>query len=479
MASSRNDDDFASLLSRAASPAAQALIDRVYDEVAAWEFQEGKRTNQRRNATAVPFRNTLERLVGDLLRARAEPGSTGRIYRTMRPEGFTDDVVSYRNFKACVDALSGLKLLDITPGKSRYFAGFGAKITITGKATRLRTTSKLMRYAKAAGVVVAEIDQHFRLEAPRHPLVLKAASVGSGARKVAGLRMDFPTDGTTERLEAQVIALNDFLSGFEIRGGIHYGFVRVFNEGNVEGFDWNRGGRLYSIGSRNYQQLSGEERAQMTINGEPVCEIDIRACNLTLLHAKLGLPFDPSSDPYARVGLDRQIVKAWVTASIGAGSPFQAWPEQLVADYRMDHGVELEDVAPARMVHDRTLETFPALSRVGEPGVTWAVLMFTESNIIIGTMRHLRHWRIPSLPVHDSLIVPLSQTALAARLLIRQFKTQVDAYPGLNTKSTLPGAREAVEMVVRGVALGGRQVTSTVSVETSQDAGATMGTPGP
>src|SRR5262249_21485902 len=141
-----------------------------------------------RDASAPPFRHALERLIGDLLRARAEPGSTGRIYRAMRPENFTDDVVGFRNFKAAVDALAGLKLLDLIPGKSRYIAVFGAKYTTPGLAARLRATRKLIRRANDAGVALSDIDQHFRLEPPRHPLVLKAASVGSGSRKVPGVR---------------------------------------------------------------------------------------------------------------------------------------------------------------------------------------------------------------------------------------------------------------------------------------------------
>jgi len=66
--------------------------------------------------------------------------------------------------------------------------------------------------------------KHFRLEPPRHPLVLKAVSVGKGHLKVPGARMDdFTRTPLTERLEAEVININEFLSGFDIGGGIHYG----------------------------------------------------------------------------------------------------------------------------------------------------------------------------------------------------------------------------------------------------------------
>jgi hypothetical protein len=87
MPRAHKEDEFAALSSRAASSEARRLIDEVFDEVTTWELRRGERINRRRcDATATPFRNTLERLIGDLLRARADPRSTGRIYRVMSRE---------------------------------------------------------------------------------------------------------------------------------------------------------------------------------------------------------------------------------------------------------------------------------------------------------------------------------------------------------------------------------------------------------
>jgi hypothetical protein len=49
------------------------------------------------------------------------------------------------------------------------------------------------------------------------------------------------------------------------------------------------------------------------MNGEAVCEIDIRASYLTILHARYSAPFKVSEDedPYAIDGLPRSVVKAW------------------------------------------------------------------------------------------------------------------------------------------------------------------------
>jgi len=94
------------------------------------------------------------------------------------------------------------------------------------------------------------------------------------------------------------------------------------------------GGRLYSYGDYSYQLLSGEDRLRMTINGEPVCEIDIRASYLTIFHALYGERLDLIKDPYIlpELGTEaRGVVKMWITASFGNNAPLMKWPRELVA----------------------------------------------------------------------------------------------------------------------------------------------------
>ena len=68
--------------------------------------------------------------------------------------------------------------------------------------------------------------------------------------------------------------------GAKLTGGEHEGYIRVFNNNS-----WKAGGRLYSVGGRqSYQQMHETERHKMTINDEPVAEIDIKASQLTIYH---------------------------------------------------------------------------------------------------------------------------------------------------------------------------------------------------
>jgi hypothetical protein len=110
----------------------------------------------------------------------------------MSARNVTDDVVSYRNFNAAMHALSGLKLLEHTPGRPRFIAAFGGTVKLTGQVSKFRATRTLIGRAADAVVNLSEIDRHFALELPRHPLVLKADKVGSGSRKIAGVRKASP-----------------------------------------------------------------------------------------------------------------------------------------------------------------------------------------------------------------------------------------------------------------------------------------------
>ena len=61
--------------------------------------------------------------------------------------------------------------------------------------------------------------------------------------------------------------------------------------------------------------------------------------------------------------------------------------------------------------------------------------MFIESDIILGTMLELiGDHNIPSLPVHDCIIVRKSDQELAMRLLSEQFNKKTELVPKLKVK---------------------------------------------
>ena len=79
------------------------------------------------------------------------------------------------------------------------------------------------------------------------------------------------------KMEAEIKELNSFLVSFDLDGAGFSGYRRLFNDGDVEGFDFQWGGRVYAVGDHSYQGMKQQDRARMRIGGEEVVEIDINA----------------------------------------------------------------------------------------------------------------------------------------------------------------------------------------------------------
>ncbi|HZC80418.1 MAG TPA: hypothetical protein VE222_01660, partial [Nitrospiraceae bacterium] len=273
----------------------------------------------------------------------------------------------------------------------------------------------------------------FKPEPPHNPLVLRGHSTGIGRYKKPGpLIKNYERTETTKRLEADIRELNAFLAACEITGGEHHGYTRNFNNRS-----WKKGGRLYSVGG-GYQQMSPpEKRLEMTINGEAVAEIDIKASHLTIYHAKLKCPLSRDSDPYERVGADRAVAKLWTVASFGNSTPATRWPPEMAQDYKKDTGKDLSKVAKAKDIGKKMLEAFPALRKLEKfkGKDIWGDLQFFEAEAVINTMLILmREHRIPSLSMHDGIVVPRSGVGWTKAILTQQYRKFVSVEPVLTVE---------------------------------------------
>jgi hypothetical protein len=395
---------FAALDSRPTSEPAKRLTARIVDDVSTWEAKEHKRKYARRDERAVAFRQTLESFVGDLLLARA--GVSPWVYRSMHHRAFTGERMSAADFNSAVEALEHLGLLT----RIKHFAHLNRIRPHEYFAPRFRATEKLVSLAASHGIPLTEVDNHFARQITLQDPVVLRATRNTGDR-LRGKKMRLPGTPKVRELEAEVSAINEFLSGFAMRGGIHRGFVRVFNNGDDPEFEWNMGGRLYSIGDDSFQQMAKRDRLGTTIDGEVVCEIDVSASYLTILYGqhRQPLPVGDNEDPYSIPGFTREVVKAWVTIQFGNPRPLTKWPSDQIRSYaEATGGRALSEDYPVRSVGAAVLERFPLL----RPGA-WPILMYLESTAVLRTMQALMRENVPSYPIHDSLLVPASQEALA------------------------------------------------------------------
>jgi hypothetical protein len=198
---------------------------------------------------------------------------------------------------------------------------------------------------------------------------------------------------------------------------------------------------MYSQGDDSYQRLSQDHRLRMTIDGEPVCEIDIRASYLTIYHAHFGVPLDAERDPYELPGLPadtRGVIKLWFVATFGNNGHLDRWPREIARKYREEHGRPIGKRYPVKRIRENALKLYPLLEKWGREDFGWPDLMFTESQAMIGAISELMSLSIPSLSVHDSLIVPVAKQEIAEQTLSKHYLKATGTVPGLKVNWPLP-----------------------------------------
>ncbi|WP_439399517.1 hypothetical protein ACRQ5Q_19370 [Bradyrhizobium sp. PMVTL-01] len=422
------DATFASLEGHAGTEAAQALTEVVNEQVlkqlAHTEFFGEPKTHRKKLKPAIAA------FLADLLSADGK-----WVYRSLKKDGFTGAPVGARVFIPLQDTMRLLGLVEHREGVAESWFRFdedGPPLASRRRASRYRPTKKLIALAGEHGISFENSLDHFHYGLPKQPLQKRAASTWDAGRKVQGRRLKFEHTDLSLKLEADVRQLNEFLAKQTFGGGcIHHGYVRIFQNGSAADFNWDQGGRLYSQpADRNYQQQGGEKRLEMTINGSPVVEIDLRASYLTIFYAWHGVQLDRKQDPYVIPGIGeeaRAVVKLWVAATFGSTGPLRKWPTVILKDYELEHGHPLDtNRYPPVQLGKVIIKHHPILGQWGQPLKdgrvrTWADLMFDESRVIVAAMQGLMRDGVPSLAVHDSLIVPEEHERRGAMALMGAF----------------------------------------------------------
>jgi len=184
--------------------------------------------------------------------------------------------------------------------------------------------------------------------------------------------------------------------------------------------------------------MKSAERVKMTIDGQPVIELDIRASALTIFHGQAGQPLDfaSNSDPYAIGDTPRELVKALITATFGKGQLPARWPVKVALAHKEETGHSLSQQHPISLVRDAAAAAYPLLAELrhddAQPPI-WAKLMYLESEAVLRTMLALKDLNIPSLSVQDGIIVPQDSMELSKDTLSRFYRATTGATPHITT----------------------------------------------
>jgi hypothetical protein len=357
----------------------------------------------------------------------------------LKSPAFTNSEVAFRAFMAARAALKGCGLIEEIAASPGHL--------VNGKSerrycTRIRVTAALWALAARHGIVCNRtMEKHFKR--PRSPLpegmsyfdaiVLRELKKPGSRRQGDVLTI---ADGPeADALRREVLAMNRCFAFTSIEGCDAITLRRAFTR------DLRHGGRWYVVGG-GYQEWPGEERrARIEISGLPVVEVDVSASHLTLLHGVLKLPL-PNADPYDAVMGDapRDVVKAYVGQTIGKGTSEARWTRKTL-ERAAEDGLPLTSHSAAQ-VQDAVLCRYGFLADlprilgcVEEPRLSSLRLQRMEADAMTQAMWALWRQDIPSLPVHDSLIVPQGAEEAASRALQSAYQHVAGVVPRVKVKT--------------------------------------------
>ena len=227
--------------------------------------------------------------------------------------------------------------------------------------------------------------------------------------------------------------------------------TRIFHNGNFGG-----GGRWYG----GWTSLTRETRKHLTIDGEPVVEVDLNASLLTLLSCVVSQPMqygDTWDDAYAVVAerlefdepyeLSRAKVKQVIVELIGTGNPHKAEP----AAHDKDSPFDDSETSKKQFSYIRDLchQAYPALLMLNKKDMNFiAALSFHEATIITQTMLKLKDMGVAAYSMHDGLIVRQSNADTTVSTLREVYDEYVTTY---QAKHKLTKLGISVPLSVEGI----------------------------
>ena len=403
-----------------ASNVALAICNMTIDQITHHE----KRSRARKAKDKANFESAVSLIVGDLLMAATREDG-GWAYRSVSKKSFTDSHVKGDTFNSITRSLEQLDLIERVKGGNlkNPFAIAKASEFRPGLATRFRITKEFIDLCASCGLTLRVAQKHFKKRPSLQKVRLKEKSFRFKDHKMRGRTMRFDETDQTRSIKHRLYETNAFLLEQDYQGMEFFGLHRIFNEGDDPDFDWNLGGRLYDVSDGSYQMFKKAKRAEIKINGERVVELDINASYLRILHSLRGFELPKSRDIYSIRGIDRQIVKAWISVTLGHTGFHRGWPKKTSEALRKA-GILLSRDISYPSFKPKVLARFPVLNDWPDCGIRWSHLMYEEAEAMMAAMETLRYEGVPALPVHDSLIVPKSKKRLAHDILKETFETR-------------------------------------------------------
>lgn len=399
---------------------------------------EGKRIRKPQPREIIAHELTLDAILADLVLASSHAEALGYCYRSSNRQDFSNSgtKATSRVYEWQLAALENLGLIDRRIGLSANDDFDGQRYSAYRRATRIRATPKLIGIAQGHGITPANLYDHYTKNKTTQsaPIVLRMGKAGGQQGRVS-MRPETPR---VAELRQQVERINAIYARHSFEGMPPPHVRRTFNCVDIEGFDYNKGGRLYA----DFQDMRRDARRNIKIDGEPVIELDLKSSQLTILYGITDTQM-PKGDPYHVDDSPRSVVKAIVTSMIGLGhTNLTRWPSQSRKDLMDELGdgrpmdtKTFGKLYPIRSTTAKVLRRHPVLHHLSPGKLDWADLQFVESEVLISTILQLgEKYDIPALPIHDSIIIPRDAEELGRVYLTDTFSKLVGRTPTVEVK---------------------------------------------
>lgn len=236
-------------------------------------------------------------------------------------------------------------------------------------------------------------------------------------------------------LVQEMKTINDMMEGYPLvgpDGSMWDSCCRQFNGGDETGQEWrNLGGRIYG----DWQNRSSDERLQCQLGGEPVCEIDLKACYLSMANLMADEPVTLPADPYQAIGFvcdpeTRELAKRLVNALLSKDGPVTRFPRgRDGASFRDEFNIP-KHLKIADYLND-IFSAFPFLKGFHLDGLE---LMYQESELMVRSLVQLTEVDVPAYPVHDCLICRRHDESVVVDVLKRVMENKLGGVVGLEVE---------------------------------------------
>jgi len=418
---------------------AELAIEKLFDELSLGKGKQRNLTEDNSNKKYHSFSLFLSTLL-----AKTRLTQTKHCYRSMMRDKFTGEPVSYRHFQSFKAALLKHGFIYHQKGKfhedeeAHFFRTeeekkHGKKKYIYYSAAKFFVSEKLLGFCNDNGITELNVLKHFIQRRP--DTFIEARYPGTKSRKVnykgrKARRADVYKLAEAQAQQAIMREVNDFLFAQKLSGCVFNGLKRVYNDYVDDGsYGFDMGGRLYACGENNYQRMKKEERAKLKINGERVCEVDIHASFLTILHGIMNKRMPNRANLYSVTNLPRMVVKSWINNSITMGHPISRWPKDTMEEFAKEMPDYKYPTAPK--AGEQILKHYAFLDDLEAAGLDWRRLHNIEGGMMLEAVRKLSRLGIAAYPIHDSLLVARRHKNVAHNILSDCFHDAAGLSPTL------------------------------------------------